>query len=204
MQTLEPVKTTFLEAISALIDKIEKSIEGYPFDIKMTLVGGAAMHLYCGSRYTEDVDAFFSKKILFPEDVSVYYKKDDGNTCMLYLDKQYNPTFGLLHEDAEDDALYCKEVDSEKRKIKLYVLSPVDLAVSKISRYGTQDVEDIEELARHGLIDADSLNARANEALLDYVGNHKVIRHSIALITEKVRAIEVAKKNEVNNLGCEP
>lgn len=178
------------QAVRKMLDRIDDLIRSGPDlqePIRMYLAGGLAMNFYCGARYTEDVDAFFSRRLLLPNDLGVAYVRQDGEPGFLYFDTQYNPTLGLLHEDAEDDALYWNGVGNEDRLLHLYLLSPVDLAVSKISRFTDQDRDDILELARAGLIDAESLRERAEEALSYYVGNIEVVRNSIALMVNQVR-----------------
>ena len=68
-------------------------------------------------------------------------------------------------------------VDSRRLEVKL--LTPLDLAVSKLSRFSGQDQDDISALARAGLIDAAALRRRAEAALPDYVGKLDRIRTSI-------------------------
>jgi hypothetical protein len=99
----------------------------------------------------------------------------------LYLDRQYNDTFGLLHADAHDDsiALHVDGVDAAKFDVRL--LSPTDLAVSKIARLAEPDQADIAQLARSGLIDAKRVRTRALEALPDFVGNVGTLKTSIEL-----------------------
>jgi hypothetical protein len=100
----------------------------------------------------------------------------------------YNPTFGLLHENHDRDAVEWTGIGNEKRKIHLYVLSPVDLAVTKISRYSPQDREDILALASAGLFSADPLRDRAIEALGDYIGDRAPVMTSIELICRQISA----------------
>lgn len=59
------------------------------------------------------------------------------------------------------------------------LLSPLDLAVSKLGRFADHDREDIEALARHDLIDATSLRGRAEAALVAYVGDTARVQNTI-------------------------
>jgi hypothetical protein len=57
----------------------------------MYLAGGLAVNNYCGSRYTEDVDASFSHRLLLPYDEMVVdYLRSDYTASMIYLDQNYN------------------------------------------------------------------------------------------------------------------
>ena len=62
----------------------------------------------------------------------------------------------------------------------LAVLSPVDLAVSKLARFQDQDRQDIMALAQHRLVDGAALQQRANAALDYYVGDARWIQHHLA------------------------
>ncbi|MGH2360500.1 MAG: DUF6036 family nucleotidyltransferase [bacterium] len=100
---------------------------------------------------------------------------------MLYFDRQYNDTLGLLHEDAHEDSvpLTLKGVDS--RAIEVRLLSPLDLAVSKIGRLSDQDRDDVALLVRRGLVNPGQLRKRAEEALAGYVGDVARVRNSIEI-----------------------
>jgi hypothetical protein len=95
------------------------------------------------------------------------------------LDRNYNDTLGLLHRDAHKDARSIDIPGTSKRSIDVKVFSPIDLAVSKLSRFADQDREDILLLAREGLIAPASLRKRAGEALGGYVGDLRSGRNSI-------------------------
>lgn len=72
-----------------------------------------------------------------------------------------------MHEDYLDDSI---PVDLGVDQIRVYVLSPVDLAVSKIARFADNDKEDIAALVRLGLTSADEIEQRATSALAGYIG----------------------------------
>jgi hypothetical protein len=178
------------KALSELLDLMDASIRRGGYDgppITMYLAGGMAVNFYCGTRYTEDVDAFYTRRLhVGPCEVS--YSHKDGKPSFLYLDNNYNPTFGLLHEDHERDAVEWTGIGNERRKIHLHVLSPVDLAVTKISRYSPQDREDILALASAGLFSPDQLRRRATEALRDHIGDRTPVMTSIELICGEISA----------------
>ena len=70
------------------------------------------------------------------------------------------------------------------------VLAPLDLAVSKLSRFSDLDREDIETLAREKKIDAKSLRKRAEEALGGYVGDTATLKTTIDLACRLVDAAQ--------------
>jgi hypothetical protein len=65
-------------------------------------------------------------------------------------------------------------------------IAPLDLAVSKISRFSEQDQADIHSLADAGLIAHDKLRAHALEALDYYVGNTAWVRGTIDIICSEI------------------
>jgi hypothetical protein len=176
------------QALSQLLDQMDASIRKGGYDgppITMYLAGGMAVNFHCGSRYTEDVDAFYTRR-LHVGPCQVNYTHKDGSPSFLYLDNNYNPTFGLLHENHDRDAVEWTGIGNERRMILLYVLSPVDLAVTKISRYSLQDREDILALANADLFSDEQLRKRAIEALHDYIGDRAPVMTSIELICRQI------------------
>jgi len=172
----------YVAAFVALARRIEQSLIGVSkraLPIRMYVAGGAALHLYTGARVSRDIDATFSRRIALPENLEIAYRDADGAARLLYFDRQYNDTFGLLHEDALDDSepLSLPEIDAAVLEVRL--LSPVDLATSKLGRFSDQDREDIETLARRKLIDATMLRKRAEAALAGYVGDTKRLQAAL-------------------------
>jgi hypothetical protein len=147
--------------------------------VRMIVAGGAALHLYTGARVTRDVDAVFSRRLAVPDDLEVAYRDADGAARVLYLDRQYSDTFALTHENAHDDSVALSVEGVDPRVLDVRLLTPIDLAVSKLSRFSVQDRDDIATLARRGLIDAGALRARALAALGGYVGDTDRVRGSI-------------------------
>lgn len=87
-----------------------------------------------------------------------------------------------MHPDYEQDSKEWQGIGNEQRIVKLRVIAPVDLALSKISRFSEQDREDIMTLAKLGLINAAAVRDRAKEAMKYYVGNKTPVLTSIDLV----------------------
>ena len=174
----------YLKAFTEVLSRIQQALKGSRpdvFPIRMVVAGCAALHLLTGTRVSEDVDAVFSKRVLFNDEIEVSYRDPDGRARLLYLDRNYNDTLGLLHEDAHKDAQPVAFPGIDKELFDVRVLAPIDLAVSKLSRFSDQDREDILLLAREGLIASASLRKRAEAALAGYVGDLGSVRNSIAI-----------------------
>lgn len=185
----------YLAAFATLMRRLESGLAGYKGPpVPVYVAGGAAVHLYTGSRYSRDVDARIGlEKVVLPADLKVSYKGPDGLPKILYFDTAYNESFALLHEDVHADSISISVPGVNARRLDVRLFSPVDLAVSKLSRFEAHDQEDILALSRAGLIDADSLRKRALEALPGYVGPVQKLKTSLEIAC---RAIEKEAKGK--------
>ncbi|MEO7403708.1 MAG: hypothetical protein ABIU95_08580, partial [Burkholderiales bacterium] len=95
----------------------------------------------------------------------------EGNPASVYLDRAYNDALGPMHEDAvaASEPLALAGIDPSRLDVR--VLAPVDLAISKLGRFGEHDRDDIAALARAGLLDARAFEPRAKAAIAHYVGH---------------------------------
>ena len=177
------VRPEYIEAFREIAARIAAAIVGVPavaLPIKMYVAGGAALHFYTGERVSEDIDAVFSRRIALPENLEVAYRDADGAARLLYFDRQYSDTLALVHEEALEDAVPLSFAGIDASRLDVRLLAPLDLAVSKLSRFSGQDRDDIVTLARRKLIKAAALRSRANEALSGYVGSVERIQGNVA------------------------
>lgn len=167
-------------AFSELMSRIEATLGKYKGPpVPVYVAGGAASHIYTGSRLSADVDATLGRRLLLPEDLQVMYRDADGKHRTLYFDRQYNDTLGLLHEDAHADSVPIEVPGVKRERLDVRLLSPVDLAVSKLARFADPDQADIKALAREGMLDSKKLRKRAEEALKGYIGRVNDVRISL-------------------------
>lgn len=174
----------FIAAFREIVERIGGALAGLPrsvLPVRMYVAGGAALHLYTGARVSRDIDASFSRRIALPENLEVAYRDADGAAHLLYFDRQYNETFGLLHEAAHEDSVPLTLEGRKADVLDVRLLSPLDLAVSKLGRFSSQDREDIATLAGHKLIASAALRRRAEAALHGYVGEIMRVQGSIDL-----------------------
>lgn len=182
MQPRTNAQREYLAALGEIVQRIAASLGNVApqaLPIRMYIAGGTALHFYTGERVSRDVDAAFSRRIALPENLEVAYRDADGAAQLLYLDRNYNDTLALMHEDAYDDSQPFALPGVDPNVLDVRLLSPLDLAVSKLGRFAGQDRDDIVALARHGLIDAASLRQRAEAALTAYVGDTARVRNTI-------------------------
>lgn len=187
----------YLKAFTRIVQKVSAqlgNVDPKLLPIRLYVAGGAALHLRTGARLTEDIDGVFSRRVVLGEDVQAAYKDRDGRARLLYLDRNYNDTLGLMHENAYADSEPVELPGTDSRVLEVRALSPVDLAVSKLSRFNDTDRGDIEVLAREKLVDAPSLRRRAEEALRNYVGSTEEIRTSIDLACNLIASVRQADR----------
>ena len=184
MQPDAAASKEYVEAFREIVFRIARALPGVARrsqPVRMYVAGGAAMHLYTGERVSEDIDAVFSRRIALPEDLDVAYRDADGAARLLYFDRQYNDTLGLLHDEAHQDSVMLSLEGIDPRVIEVRLLSPLDLAVSKVGRLSEVDRGDIALLVRRGLVEPAKLRKRSEEAMADYIGDLARLRNSIEI-----------------------
>jgi len=186
------VETPLSQALFKLLGELEARL-GLTSDVRVYLAGGMATHLYTGHRSTSDIDAEFSERFLVPHDLVIEFDHEDGQRQALYIDTTYNPSFSLMHPDRYQDA---EPIKAYTGKFKLFALSAVDLALSKITRLSQIDKEDILSLAMAGLVSSIDLRNRADEALADCIGFPAGLGQNILDAIEIIRAEEQSIEQE--------
>ncbi len=187
--------TALAVGLRALFKQLEERLS-LRSPLNVYLAGGMAVHLYTASRVTTDVDAEFGSRVFIPNDLIVDVTLEDGTRESIYFDTNYNASFSLLHEDYLDDAI---PLDLDMEQIRLHILSPLDLAVSKIARFAGNDKEDIAELVRLGLTSADEIEQRATSALGGYVGGLAMVRLNLRDALTLARQIESERDQSVDS-----
>jgi Nucleotidyltransferase of unknown function (DUF6036) len=179
----------YVGALSRLFKRIERLLDGVDpklLPLRVYVAGGAATFLHTGERPSRDLDASFSLRVHLPADLEETYTDRDGNPASVYLDANYNDSLGPAHEDAFADAERLAIAGLDPTRIDVRVLAPVDLAISKLGRFGSHDRDDVFAMARAGLLDAAKFERRAKEALKYYVGHPAApranLRDAVALI----------------------
>ena len=157
-------------ALREMVERIAGSIRSGQV-VDAYLVGGTATYLHMlrsggelamEARHSEDADIQFSNPVNLQDNVVIYADREGGER-VLALDRTYSIDIGMRHPDCLTDAQHL--FDSRNGRLRLHILSPLDLAVTKIGRLEEHDRKDIELLARAGLLDPDEFEQRAREAL---------------------------------------
>lgn len=103
------------------------------------------------------------RALILGDDVVVRYVDHSGEERLLALDSSYSIDIGLRHPDCFNDAEYL--FDSSNGRLRLYVLNPLDLGVTKTGRFQDHDKVDIGLMAKASLLDAENFTKRARDAL---------------------------------------
>jgi hypothetical protein len=183
------LRTSLANGMRELLSRLEDRV-ALTEPLQIYLAGGMAVHLYTASRVTSDLDAEFAGRIMIPTDLAVEVAMEDGSTEVVYIDTNYNPTFALMHEDYQADSW---PVNLGLEHIRVNVLSPVDLAVSKIARFAENDREDIAALVRKGFTTADEIQTRADKAVSGFVGGMAMLKANIRDAVALARQIEAER-----------
>lgn len=190
---MRSLNATFTFVVEELANRIANNLTDSDRVVTMYIAGGVAVGFYCDMRATDDLDAFYDARVgLGGVDVLVRYADKDGEPRICYLDTNYNPTIGLLHENFDRDAVDWEDVQVLNQKIRVKVLSPLDLAVTKIDRYSPQDIEDILQLAKRKLFSPESFEQRAIEAMNVCPCNRERTQNSIRLLVASIRKTQAA------------
>lgn len=179
-------QTALAEGLRELFKQLEERLE-LRSPVNVYLAGGMAVHLYTSDRVTTDVDAEFGARVFIPNDLIVDVTLEDGTREAVHFDTNYNSTFALMHEDYTDGSI---PLDMGIEHIRLYVLSPLDLAVSKIARFADNDKDDIAALVRLGLTSADEIEQRATGALTGYIGGQAMLKLNLRDAVILAREVE--------------
>jgi len=166
------IATSFKEAIIEMMEEIAKAIPDShkQTPVKAYLTGGGAVHYYCNSRVSDDVDLIMQYTVKIPEDLFVVWLNEEGKLEQVHYDYTYNSTFGLLHEDYEDRAIHMITIED---KFEINLLSPEDLIISKLIRFAQNDEEDIQNIIKTGKVDKKLLYELAKDAISVGVGFQK-------------------------------
>lgn len=179
-------------AVGEIMRRISATLPDLREPVSMYLAGGIAVNFYTGYRSTTDIDASFSRLLLLPkqEELVVTYEAEEGARRTVYFDMQYNTTFAVLHPAHEEDALIVEGTEFKVKNICLKILTPVDLAVSKIARFTGKDREDIRQLALHQSLNVLEVEERTTEALDYYIGNTTMLKLNLRDALDDINQVQ--------------
>lgn len=172
---------SFTEAIFRLFDDLEARLaaSGLPAGaVRAYLFGGCAVHMYQRNRVSEDLDAEFDYNLIHRDDVllvladlpPVLYNDMAGAARRLSIDHRFNTTLCPLHLDYQDRATQLER--DQTSPLAIWLPNPMDVAISKLGRLSTVDVEDILVLLQEPTASWEEFERLATEASQYYVGRN--------------------------------
>lgn len=162
----------FFDVLEPIYASGEKGI------FQVIVFGGCAVHIHSQARGSADIDAEVAshglvKKsdivALLDEDAYVF-TDEDGVVQILELDASFNTTLSPLHEDYEDRVIRLV-TQSNVPNVEVYIASALDVAITKLGRFGDRDQSDIQTLLQLPYMNIEEFERLAREAISYYVGD---------------------------------
>ncbi len=149
--------------------------------IKVFIFGGCALHIHTNARGSNDLDVELeASQHLKTDEIRleldpVYFDDENGLPSILELDTQFNTALAPVSPDYKERAIL---LNGGERLLHVYLVSAVDLAVSKLGRLASDDMQDIIHLYQAGGFDLQAFETIAQDAL-DYYATPKPLKLNI-------------------------
>ena len=162
-----------------LLDVLELFDQELGRNIVLMAVGGTAMTLLGIKASTKDIDF----NIPLDDDFKEFKRLNEKIKPGVKIDFWSSNTIfsGVLPSDYVKAAT---EYKTRFKKIDVRVLSPIDIACSKISRFNVADMEDIQSCIKHAKITKNHLAKRASQ--YSRAGNDDVFKQNLKHIMENM------------------
>jgi hypothetical protein len=187
-----PLTIALLKLFQELEDWILANHQHLPHGaVKAFIFGGCAFHIHTNARGSNDIDAEIQsikqlKKediFLFLENNDVEYLDNNNLETNLEFDSGFNTSLASIDPDYEDRVIPLA-YDSI---VEVYLVSGLDLAVSKLARLSDRDIEDITELYLRNKFLLEEFEKSANNAKEYYATPEQLdsnIRYMVSLLSE--------------------
>ena len=182
-----PLAKAILDAAREMNESVKDQVENaQPGGVKAYVFGGAAVHIYTKVRGSADIDVEHDAAGMVDfSDVVVTYEDDSGSELLLTIDGTFNSTLGPLHEDYTDRAVELFVESSEP--LWVYLVSAVDIAISKLDRFAEVDQNDIIALAKAKRFTKSEFKRLAEEAIDYHVGDSGKVSSQLKQILSKIK-----------------
>ena len=187
-----PIALAILKLFQELEDWISANHANLPHGaVKAFIFGGCAFHIHTNARGSNDIDAEIqaiqqlrkADILLFLENNDVEYLDDNNLETNLEFDSGFNTSLASIDPDYDERVIPLIS-DSI---VEVYLVSGLDLAISKLARLSDRDIEDIKALYLKGKFSLEEFKKTANNAKEYYVTPEQLdsnIRHMLSLLTE--------------------
>lgn len=187
-----PLAKAVFEILSEISDIAQEKYGKLPSgSIRAFIFGGCAIHIYTNTRGSNDLDVELEASRgldvneLIVELDDADFEDEDGTLRTLTFDDTFNPAIPDLHPDWRDDSIQLQQGDEV---IYIYLVSAVDIAVSKLGRCTSDDVNDIISLHTAGRFTIEEFTNRAHEAL-EYSPTPDRLRGNIDYAIQELKSI---------------
>lgn len=187
-----PITIAILKLFQELENYILKNHKNLPHGaVKAFIFGGCAFHIHTNARGSNDIDAEIQaiqqlKKhdiVVFLENNDVEYLDDNNLETNLEFDRSFNTSLASVDPDYPERAIPLVA----NRIVEVYLVSGLDLAISKLARLSDRDIEDIKELYLNGKFSLEAFKKSANNAEMYYVTPeqlHSNIQYIVSILSE--------------------
>ena len=164
-----PIALAILKLFQELEEWISANHANLPNGaVKAFIFGGCAFHIHTNARGSNDIDAEIQaiqllKKqdiLLFLANNDVEYLDDNNLETNLEFDSGFNTSLASIDPDYDERVIPLIS-DSI---VEVYLVSGLDLAISKLARLSDRDIEDIKELYLKGKFSLEEFKKSANNA----------------------------------------
>ena len=187
-----PITIAILKLFQELENYILKNHKNLPNGaVKAFIFGGCAFHIHTNARGSNDIDAEIQaiqqlKKhdiVVFLENNDVEYLDDNNLETNLEFDRSFNTSLASVDPDYPERAipLVANSI------VEVYLVSGLDLAISKLARLSDRDIEDIKELYLNGKFSLEAFKKSANNAEMYYATPeqlHSNIQYIVSILSE--------------------
>lgn len=192
-----PLSNAVFDLLRQLNNEIEEKLTdtdkaGF---VKVYIFGGCAVHMYTNARGSNDLDIeveaaeMLDVHSLVVELETVYFTDPVEGDMQLDLDDTFQ--IGITPVVSPDYKERAIPLNEGEQKLHIYLVSPLDIAISKLSRCATDDIKDIVEIYKKGHFTLDEFKEAAQEAH-DYTATPGSLQLNIDHV---ILALEKCSKN---------
>lgn len=189
-------ETPLAKAIFELFGNFETAVRHVTGDlptgsIRAFIFGGCALHIHTNARGSNDLDVELeAAQHLKTDEIRleldpVYFEDENGLPSILELDTQFNTALASVSPDYKERAIL---LTGRGKPLHIYLVSAVDVAVSKLGRLASDDMLDIINLYQVGGFDLQLFESVAQDAL-DYYAIPKPLELNIEHALRELRKL---------------
>ncbi|WCE31158.1 DUF6036 family nucleotidyltransferase [Vibrio sp. SCSIO 43137] len=190
-------KTPLAEAIFELFADLEQLIREKDESltagsVKAYVFGGCAIHIYTNARGSNDLDAELeaTKKLdiqsLIMDLDPIYFEDPETGESTLDWDPNFNVGLPSLAPEYKENSIPLLTGESI---LHVYLVSAVDIAVSKLSRLAKDDMKDILSLYKAGRFSLEEFKATAQDAV-DYSATPESLQNQVDFAIKTLEAAD--------------